>query len=88
MKFGSDSSDNDDDSYEGYDDVEPIDEAIKIDFQRNGITSKEIQGSPSELKIIAKMTKIESYRVKDTYKRKFTLSGAKSGMTGMMKNKS
>lgn len=42
MKFGSDSSDNDDDSYEGYDDVEPIDEAIKIDFQRNGITSKEI----------------------------------------------
>jgi hypothetical protein len=88
MKFGSDSSDNDDDSYEGYDDVEPIDEAIKIDFQRNGITSKEIQGSPSELKIIAKMTKIESYRVKDTYKRKFTLSGANSGMTGMMKNKS
>jgi hypothetical protein len=34
------------------------------------------------------MTKIESYRVKDTYKRKFTLSGANSGMTGMMKNKS
>lgn len=43
MKFGSDSSDNDDDdSYEGYDDVKPIDEAIKIDFQKNGITSKEI----------------------------------------------
>jgi hypothetical protein len=33
VKFGSDSSDNDDDSYEGYDDVEPIDEAIKMELQ-------------------------------------------------------
>ena len=90
VKFGADSdddvfeTDSDFDEEESRDNIQAIEEAIKKDIQGNRKAGIVRQGTLSEQKKMAVMEKIESSRNKNTFQRKFTLTGAKLAIGGPM----